>query len=288
MDILIDLIAGSTGGAAGVLFGHPLDVMKVRMQQNATYNSLLDCAVKTFRGEGPIGFLKGVGPPLMSVALYQAVCFASFSVSLALVTEDTEEDASMKSLFVAGCMSGLATVPVTTPTDLVKIRLQLQTESGSKRLYSGMLDCARKIIQSEGLYGLVRGFEATMYRDIASTGLYFVAYHQVKRSIQKSDMFGCRSEPAELIAGGCAGVVSWGSTCPIDVIKTHIQANTSAVRLSFWGCLTKTVQDDGIKHLFRGISPLLIRAFFVNAITFYAYEESLRCIDAAKTYFETK
>lgn len=95
MDIAVDLAVGSFAGAVGVLVGHPLDVIKVRMQQSPQYRSMLDCAVKTARGEGPLGFLKGVGPPLASVAAYQAVCFASFNMALSAITTDSEDDASM-------------------------------------------------------------------------------------------------------------------------------------------------------------------------------------------------
>jgi hypothetical protein len=42
--------------------------------------------------------------------------------ALALVSDEPEATASAQALFLAGAMSGAATVFVTTPTDLVKIR----------------------------------------------------------------------------------------------------------------------------------------------------------------------
>ena len=81
-------------------------------------------------------------PPLVSIAAYQAVCFASFSAALKVVTDEPEDKASVKSLFLAGSMSGAATVLVTTPADLIKIRLQLNTEGAGG--LGDMARCARE------------------------------------------------------------------------------------------------------------------------------------------------
>lgn len=108
------------------------------------------------RKDGVRGFFRGLGPPLASVSLFQAVAFASFSSALPLVTDAEEDKADALSLLAAGTLSGIATTVVTTPTDLVKIRLQLQTSS-----YGGMIDCGRQILRREGVVALFRGFGGT-------------------------------------------------------------------------------------------------------------------------------
>jgi len=51
-----DLVAGTVGGVALVLVGHPLDTLKVRLQTqsvtNPVYSGMVDCAKKTIAGEG--------------------------------------------------------------------------------------------------------------------------------------------------------------------------------------------------------------------------------------------
>lgn len=173
-DTLLDLAAGSVGGGVGMLFGHPLDTVKVRMQRTPeAYASMADCVRKTMRGEGVTGLFKGLSPPLVSIAVYQAICFASFSAALARVTDAPEAEATASSLFAAGSMSGLATVLVTTPTELIKIRLQLD-KSGVGGLRD-MVRCAQIIYAGEGLLGFYRGTVATVYRDTWTTGMYFVS-----------------------------------------------------------------------------------------------------------------
>jgi len=275
-EVARELLAGSIGGGFGMLSGHPLDTIKVRMQRSpASYTSMLDCCRQTVRAEGVRGPLKGLAPPLLSISCYQAVCFASFSTALVAVTDKTENEASMGSLFVAGCMSGAATVFVTTPTDLLKVRLQLDTKgSGGLRQ---MLQCAKQVLASEGPMGFYRGLTATAMRDTPSTGVYFVTYHLGKRRLGEWLPQSKDSPVLELTAGGVAGVLSWGSVVPFDVVKTRLQSqSTPGVTRSFAGTLKNIVEKEGWRTLYAGAAPLLVRAFFVNAVTFYAYEEAWR------------
>lgn len=299
-EVLLDLTAGSIGGGVGMIIGHPLDTVKVRMQRTpAAFASTTDCFAQTLRNEGVTGLFKGLSPPLVSIAAYQAVCFASFSAALKIVTDEPEDKASIKSLFLAGSMSGVATVLVTTPADLIKIRLQLNTAGGGG--ISDMARCARDIAKEEGARGFYRGIVATSYRDTWSTGLYFIAYHSTKRWLEglrrhwseaagggggggadDDESAGAGRAAVELAAGGVAGVASWGSVAPIDAVKTRLQSeaatakNATAAERSFVSTFMHIVRTEGWRSLYSGIVPLLSRAFVVNAVTFYAYEESMR------------
>jgi solute carrier family 25 carnitine/acylcarnitine transporter 20/29 len=121
-----DLFAGSVGGAVGCLAGHPLDTVKVRMQSTSNPNlSMMSCISSTVKAEGVGGLFKGLLPPLLSIGMYQAVCFASFEPALQALTGAPAEEASLQDLFWAGTASGAATVVVTTPFDLLKIQVSL-------------------------------------------------------------------------------------------------------------------------------------------------------------------
>ena len=308
MDLVADLTAGSFGGGLGMMCGHPLDTIKVRMQNTpGAYTSMADCAIQTVRGEGMIGLMKGLPPPLISVAAYQAVAFASFSKTLGLLTDAPEDQASVSSLFLAGSISGVATCFVTTPADLIKIRLQLDTAGGGG--ISHMVRCARHIFATEGLLGFCRGMEATLYRDSWSTGLYFVSYHLVKRWLGTSRLEQTEGDCTgnaivELTAGGVAGTLAWGSVVPFDVVKTRLQSQVSVSgaqaavdtrgsarrkvgasfqETRFWPTFRHILQQEGWRRLYSGTAPLLVRAFIVNAVTFYVYEECWRYIKRFRT-----
>ncbi|GMH49984.1 hypothetical protein TrLO_g5060 [Triparma laevis f. longispina] len=267
--VLQDLFSGSVAGGAGMILGHPLDTMKVRMQANpAEFPTLMKSFKKTLSNEGMRGLFKGLAPPLGSIAIYQAVCFASFSPALAMLTPKPAAQSTPNHLFLAGCASGLATVAVTTPTDLLKIRMQTETAKGAK---GGMGEIKRmllNIIRSGGLTGLYKGASATAIRDTWSTGLYFVVYHKFSRRGKEG---GYNEDLVELIAGGVAGMTAWGLCLPADVVKTRFQASSGAA--SWLGTLSSIIKSEGYGALFTGAAPLLSRAFIVNAVTFWTYEK---------------
>lgn len=58
----------SAGGAAGCiswLVTYPIDVVKTRYQLDNSYTGMFDCARKTLRTEGYMGFWRGLCPTLL-------------------------------------------------------------------------------------------------------------------------------------------------------------------------------------------------------------------------------
>jgi solute carrier family 25 carnitine/acylcarnitine transporter 20/29 len=68
-----EFIAGGVGGMAGVMAGHPLDTLRIHLQQphvvgsTAISNSAFSVIRRINAVGGPLGFYKGMGAPLTSV-----------------------------------------------------------------------------------------------------------------------------------------------------------------------------------------------------------------------------
>ena len=74
------------------------------------------------------------------------------------------------------------------------------------------------------------------------------------------------------MAGGLAGVATWFISYPFDTLKTIIQTYEGGSKsLTQIEAYRKVARDSNtlILGLFKGLSPTLIRAFFVNAVIFY-------------------
>ena len=88
-----------------------------------------------------------------------------------------------------------------------------------------------------------------------------------------------------LVAGGIAGVVTWVSIYPLDVVKTRLQTRSveaeSQVLLGEQKGRRKGSSDvakeiwrkDGLGGFYRGVGICSLRAFVVNAVQWYAYEQ---------------
>ena len=148
-----------------------------------------------------------------------------------------------------------------------------------KPQYKGTLDCYRKTVQRYGIRELFRGYNSTLLRETFSFGCYFASYEwltlQMKRvkGMQKTDEL---SIPFILFAGGTAGMLTWLSTYPVDVVKTCYQEQASGQKSSAWKIAKHLHEQHGWRVFFRGVVPCLGRAFPANAATFAAYEATKR------------
>ena len=84
------------------------------------------------------------------------------------------------------------------------------------------------------------------------------------------------STGAVLTAGGLAGIFSWVFTYPQDVIKSRLQADGWGRGQQYRGslhCLQASLASEGRSFLVRGIGSTIIRAFPMNAVTFWVYKQ---------------
>ncbi|KAI1899063.1 hypothetical protein AGOR_G00078830 [Albula goreensis] len=244
---LDDFIAGWIGGASSVVVGHPLDTVKTRLQAGKGYNNTLHCVLTIYRKESISGFFKGLSFPLASITLYNSVVFGFFSNTQRVISQlrygDGRQPCSMLDLTVASMLTGLISVGVGAPVDLVKIRLQMQTQpiltenlnlAGAVALrsaglqgptvYRGPLHCISSILQSEGLTGLYRGAGAMILRDVPGYTLYFIPYSLLCDLLNPDS--SASPHPCSIwLAGGLAGSISWVTATPADVVKSRLQAD---------------------------------------------------------------
>lgn len=96
----------------------------------------------------------------------------------------------------------------------------------------------------------------------------------------RRDGYSEPSLPAELLAGGLAGVLSWIVNIPVDVVKTRIQSDSlsSPRYCGIVDCFVKSCREEGFRVLFRGLAITCVRAFPTNAVTLVVYSKCLRVL----------
>ena len=182
--------------------------------------------------------------------------------------------------FIAGCGVGLASSFLSTPFEVVKVRMQ--HSSGNK--YSGSTDAALRLVRAHGVSVLFTGHVVNTWREMVFCTAYFGGYEslklflaaQIEKSTGKPNM-----QLAILFAGGFAGMMGWLSSYPLDVIKNLKQ--TQPLDGSWWrrGEFSWTLTrrrfaEHGLSGFYKGIRPSIIRAFFVSSTRFSAYEFAVR------------
>lgn len=275
----LELLSGFSAGVAGIVSGHPLDTVRIRMQMNPTREGVFTRLFKMVRVEGLTSPFRGIMPPLAASGFQNALLFATYAPSQRyLASEDSpiRVRSYLGQVFLAGCVAGAAQTIVTAPSELVKIRMQA---TGSQ--YSSSSQCLIASVRSHGLRsGLFRGFGVTFLRDCPNIGIYFWSYEYVKSLLSGGRLLvgdsQVASNAAVLLAGGTAGILSWALSYPIDVVKTRLQADTTGMYRNARHALMLSVKQHGYRILFQGFGACMYRAFLVNAVTFVAFEEARR------------
>jgi solute carrier family 25 carnitine/acylcarnitine transporter 20/29 len=299
---LKSFVSGGVGGACAVLVGHPLDLVKVRMQTSAGAAGGAGASVSgmlsdTLRKEGFRGLYRGVSAPLTAVSPMFAVSFWSYDMGQRMVKSygqwgmTQEEKAarpyslSMAEICVAGALSAIPTTGIMAPSERIKCLLQVQAnevERGGKAKYSGMMDCARQLLKEGGMSSVYKGTVATLARDIPGTVAYFGMYEYSKREIMKMQGIdpnkGQLSLPAVVTAGGLAGMACWTVGIPFDVIKSRYQTAPEGKYSGIVDVYKALIKEEGYAGLFRGLRPALMRAFPANAACFLGVELSKKML----------
>ncbi|GAA5844090.1 hypothetical protein JCM3766R1_004519 [Sporobolomyces carnicolor] len=298
------------------------------------YNGAWHACTRIVREEGARGLYKGVTSPMLGIALMNASVFTSYKYTMSRILLDSpDQEPTLAQITIAGSASGIFTSVITTPIERLKILQQapVPTAATTTKNMVESLDPRRQpslvsLLKTHSIRSLYRGFVPTLMRDTAY-GPYFLMYEYVSRggsfgllsspssslkSKKKADLreevdselWGDPDEEGSiptsstriLVAGGLAGIVGWGITFPIDVVKTKMQATSlpspppsrhpptmtpatlprdashpyATMRSSFKSAYR---EGGGSYRVFvAGLGPTLVRSVPVNMVTFAVFE----------------
>ncbi|GJY90094.1 mitochondrial carnitine/acylcarnitine carrier-like protein [Tanacetum coccineum] len=293
-DVAKDLAAGTIGGAAQLIVGHPFDTIKVKLQsqpvpppgQRPRYSGAIDAVKQTLAAEGPRGLYKGMGAPLATVAALNAVLFTVRGQMEALLRSEPGAPLTVNQQVIAGAGAGVAVSILATPTELIKCRLQAQgavvaSVAGPEGMvtaalkYTGPMDVAKQVLRSEGgVKGLFKGLIPTMGREVPGNAAMFGVYEAMKQYFAGGTDTSGLGRGSMIMAGGIAGGAFWISVYPTDVIKSAIQIDDykNPKYSGSTDAFKKILKAEGVGGLYKGFGPAMARSVPANAACFLAYE----------------
>ena len=181
---------------------------------------------------------------------------------------------SYTQFYLSGAFAGLTNTVLSSPIEHIRIRLQTQPHSASQRLYSGPIDCIRKLSSHRGIaHGLYRGTSVTFLREMQAYGVWFLVFEYLMNADAKRNKVERKEVPTWKVAlyGGLAGEALWIGSYPFDVVKSKMQSDGFGKEQrykSMRDCFGQTWKKEGAKGFWRGIGPTLLRALPVSAATF--------------------
>ncbi|OJD13708.1 hypothetical protein AJ78_05865 [Emergomyces pasteurianus Ep9510] len=291
-----DFWAGYLSGAIGIVIGNPLDLVKTRLQAGrAAPRSLRSPQGFRSHFDTAGSLVRGATAPILGYGALNAILFVAYNRTLTSIASQSVPDptdpvgVALSQIWVAGAVGGLASWVISSPTELVKCRAQLASHPSISSW-----SVTRDIWRTRGFRGLYYGGGITSIRDSVGYGFYFWSYELCKRLMTTPNESSEQAAAKILLCGGIAGIVTWVSVFPLDVIKTRLQAQGSPGSLlpgvsperqtllqpsrsdgrilGTLGIAKEAYRTEGLGVFYRGLGVCSLRAFIVNAVQWATYE----------------
>ncbi|XP_057830511.1 mitochondrial carnitine/acylcarnitine carrier-like protein [Cryptomeria japonica] len=174
----------ATGEAAAVATaGTTTGASSTAVAASIKYNGPISVAKHVLKSEGGIlGLFKGLTPTLAREVPGNAVMFGVYEALKQYLAGGRDTSGlSQGALLTSGGLAGGAFWLAVYPTDVVKSVIQVDNYHQPK--YSGSIDAFKKIVASEGIKGLYKGFGPAMARSVPANAACFLAYEITRSSL---------------------------------------------------------------------------------------------------------
>ncbi|CAB3221408.1 unnamed protein product [Arctia plantaginis] len=192
------LIVGSISGLCGAMLGSPLQLVKTQLMSYSSkkiavgtqhaHPGMMYAIQKIYSNNGLTGLWRGAHGMMLRNSIGSASQIASFAVCKEWMDNNNMfQQSKYLSTFLASNIGALVKTVWLTPMDVIMTRLYNQAVDANGRglLYTGLMDCARKITKSEGLLAFYKGMGPSYLRQAPHTVLLLVFWDMLK-DLQKS------------------------------------------------------------------------------------------------------
>ncbi|KAL0993967.1 hypothetical protein UPYG_G00116230 [Umbra pygmaea] len=180
-----NLASGGAAGATSLCFVYPLDFARTRLGADVgkagmrEYNGLSDCLVKTFKSDGVRGLYQGFAVSVQGIIIYRASYFGIYDTAKGMLP-----DPKNTSIFVSWAIAQTVTAVAglaSYPFDTVRRRMMMQSgRKGADIMYSGTIDCWKKIARDEGGKAFFKGAWSNVLRGMGGA-FVLVLYDELKK-----------------------------------------------------------------------------------------------------------
>lgn len=158
------------------------------MQATTASESLGSIISSIWSKDGWRGFFAGYGATLLRDVPYTMLELGVYeNLKVFLKGKATTTELSQREELFAAGVTGAIAASLTTPLDLVKTKLMMQSTSGGGQ-YNGVLDVFKSLYKTQGVGGLFSGMTARVTWLLPFTVIYLGVYEASKRYMVSNEI----------------------------------------------------------------------------------------------------
>lgn len=183
-----NLASGGAAGATSLCFVYPLDFARTRLAADVgkgaaqrEFTGLGNCLAKIFKSDGLRGLYQGFNVSVQGIIIYRAAYFGVYDTAKGMLP-DPKNVHIIVSWMIAQTVTAVAGL-VSYPFDTVRRRMMMQSgRKGADIMYTGTVDCWRKIAKDEGPKAFFKGAWSNVLRGMGGA-FVLVLYDEIKKYV---------------------------------------------------------------------------------------------------------
>ncbi|KAJ9667459.1 hypothetical protein H2201_002327 [Coniosporium apollinis] len=269
--------------------GAPLKVAK------SAWRPLADACKELWAAGGMRSLYAGNGLNVIKVMPESAIKFGSYEASkrvFAKLEGHNDPDRIQSwSKFVCGGVGGMISQFAVYPIDTLKFRMQCETVAGGLHGNRLIIATAKKMWARNGIVSFYRGLPMGLVGIFPYAALDLGTFEYLKRAItvRNARKNRCHEEDAQpgswatAFIGGFSGAFGASVVYPLNLLRTRLQSQGTAIHpRTYTGIMDvtrQTIQGEGFRGLFKGLTPNLLKVVPAVSITYVVYENSKKLLD---------
>lgn len=193
---------------------------------------------------------------------------------------------STASKFVAGGLGGMTAQFCVYPIDTLKFRLQCETVKGGLQGNALLVRTAKAMWAEGGLRAAYRGLGLGLMGMFPYSAIDMGTFEFLKATAigYKARYYGVHEEDAPLgnmataVLGASSGALGATVVYPLNVLRTRLQTQGTAMHpptyTGVWDATRKTVKGEGLRGLYKGLTPNILKVAPALSITWVCYENT--------------
>ncbi|EPE25762.1 Mitochondrial carrier [Glarea lozoyensis ATCC 20868] len=243
---------------------------------------LVEATKELWRAGGIRSLFAGNGLNVVKVMPESAIKFGSYEAAKRALAQleghGDPQNINPYSKFVAGGVGGLVS------------QMQCETVAGGLRGNALIIETAKRMYKQGGIRSSYRGLTMGLVGMFPYSAIDLGTFEFLKTSLTRRNakLLGCDEEDAlpGSFATGCIGAFSgaFGASMvyPINLLRTRLQAQGTVLHPpTYTGIVDvtrKTIQNEGVRGLFKGITPNLLKVVPAVSITYVVYENAKKVL----------
>lgn len=290
-NFLVDFLMGGVSAAVSKTAVAPIERVKMLIQTQDSipdiksgkvprYSGIVNCFARVSKEQGVSSLWRGNLANVIRYFPTQAFNFAFkdyFKRMFPKYNQKTEFWKFFGANLASGGMAGASSLLIVYPLDFARTRLASDVGKGSKREFSGLLDCLLKIQRSTGVLSLYKGFLVSVQGIIVYRGAYFGMYDSAK-----TVFFGENEKNANIFLkwtiAQSVTIMAGLASYPLDTVRRRMmmmsgkKATTDIMYSNSFDCFAKILKNEGLGGFYKGAFANILRGMG-GALVLVFYDE---------------